>query len=95
MNNEVKGEIFAYYQYPEPNGREYFRDDFINSGTVIEVFDYCQIWLAYITKPGWEFLVDYYGYEMLYNMNAASDWIDCATVDEYKVAVAYYMSIAV
>jgi len=86
-------EVLAFYRYPEPNGRKYFRNDFINPDIVIEVFDYCQILLAYITKIGWEFLVDYYGYEMLYEMNAISGWIDCTTMDEYKVAVEHELNI--
>jgi len=87
-------EVLAFYKYPEPNGREYFKDDFTNPNTVVEVFDYCQILLAYITKAGWKFLVDHYGYEKMFELNITSGWIDCNSLSEYKAAVGSLKHIA-
>ena len=88
-------EVLAFYKYPEPSGRKYFRDDFTNPNIVIEVFDYCQILLAYITKTGWKFLADHYGYEKLFELNFVSGWIDCNSLSEYKAAIEHEINIAV
>ena len=51
--------MLAFYLYPfEPNKkfREYTEDDLKDPKIVEELFDYCQILEAYITKDGWEFL---------------------------------------
>ena len=86
-------EVLAFYKYPEPSGREYYRNDFVDSNTVIEIFDYCQILLAHITKSGWKFLVEHYGYEKLYALNNKSGWINCDSLNEYKLTIDYEMSI--
>ena len=88
-------EVLAFYRYPEPNGKGYFRDDFTNPNTVIEVFDYCQILLAYITQAGWKFLVGYYGYEKLFELNLISGWMNCNSLDEYKATIEHEMDNAV
>ena len=85
-------EVLAFYRYPEPNGTEYFRAEFADSDKVIEVFDYCQIWLADITKAGWKFLVDHYGYEKLFELNRKSGWVDCNSLNEYKAIIEYEMN---
>ena len=85
----------AFYRYPEPSGTAYFRDDLTDPNTVMMVFDYCQILLASITKSGWEFLVDYYGYEKLFELDRRSAWKDCDSLIEYKTEIEYEMSIAV
>ena len=64
--------MLAYYHYPfvqNQNYREYIKDDLMKLEVVEELFDYCQILEAYITKKGWEFLIDYYGYEKLYEID--------------------------
>ena len=86
--------VLAFYIYPEPKGTEYLRDDLADPNTVIRVFDYCQILLASITKAGWEFLVDHYGYEKLFELDRISAWKNCDSVTEYKTEIEYEMSIA-
>ena len=54
---------------------------------VEELFDYCQILEAYITKDGWEFLTKYHGYEQLYEIDKRSGWFDEETIDAFKEAV--------
>ena len=54
--------MLAYYLYPfVPNQkcREYTRDELMKPEIVEELFDYCQILEAYITKKGWSFLIEY------------------------------------
>ena len=86
--------VLAFYRYPEPKGTKYFRGDLTDPNTVIEVFNYCQILLAIITKAGWEFLIDHYGYEKLFELDRISDWKDCNSLTEYKAEIDYEMSIA-
>lgn len=84
----------AWYMYPEPNGRYYYEDELKNPNTVIEIFDYCQILLGTIQKLGWKFLVNYYGYERLFEFNNESGWEDCESLSEYKSVIEYHMNIA-
>ena len=64
--------MLAFYLYPfEPHNKsiapiEYTKKDLMNPSKVEELFDYCQILEAYITRPGWEFLIQVHGYEGLY-----------------------------
>ena len=51
------------------------------------LFNYMQIWLAAISKEGWEFLIQQYGYEKLFEINIKSDWIDCEELDEFIEAL--------
>jgi len=75
-------ELLAWYRYPVPNGTCYYENELKQLDKVIEVFDYCQILLAYISKEGWDFLITHYGYEGLFVLNDKSGWFDCSTVDE-------------
>ena len=68
--------MLAYYHYPfvqNQDYREYTRDELIKPEIVEELFDYCQILEAYITKKGWAFLIEYYGYEKLYEIDKKVD----------------------
>ena len=70
--------MLAYYFYPfvsNQNILEYTKEDLMNPEKVEELFDYCQILEAYITKSGWRFLIDYYGYEKLYEIDKRSGWL--------------------
>ena len=58
------------YFYESQKYREYTEDDLMKPETVEELFDYCQILEAYITKRGWAVLIDYYGYEKLFEIDA-------------------------
>lgn len=89
--------MLAYYFYPflpNHNAVEYTREQLMNLKIVEELFDYCQILEAYITKRGWAFLIDYYGYEKLYEIDKISGWIDADTLEEYKEWVLYKISIS-
>ena len=82
--------MLAYYYYPfsdNHNFTEYTRNDLTNPSKVEELFDYCQILESYITKSGWEFLISYYGYEKLYEIDKKSGWFDAETLDEYILYV--------
>ena len=86
-------EYLAWYRYPEPNGTHYLEDDLKQPDKVIEVFDYCQVGLAIITKTGWDFLMKHYGYEKLFQLDKESGWLDCSTIDEFIEWVQYYRSL--
>ena len=59
-----------------------------------ELFDYCQILEAYISKKGWAFLIDYYGYEKLYEIDKKSGWFDDETLEKYIASVQYEIDIS-
>jgi len=89
--------MLAYYHYPfvqNQNYREYIKDDLMKPEVVEELFDYCQILEAYITKKGWEFLIDYYGYEKLYEIDKKSGWLDDETLEEYIASVHFEIDIS-
>ena len=89
--------MLAYYHYPfvqNQDYREYTRDELIKPEIVEELFDYCQILEAYITKKGWAFLIEYYGYEKLYEIDKKSGWLDDETLEEYISSVQYEIDIS-
>lgn len=89
--------MLAYYHYPfvqNQDYREYTRDELIKPEIVEELFDYCQILEAYITKKGWAFLIEYYGYEKLYEIDKKSGWLDDETLEEYISSVQYETDIS-
>lgn len=80
--------------YPEPGGKTYDESELKNPHKVVELFDYCQILLAYITKSGWDFLINHYGYKELFKLNKKSEWLDCNTIEEYVDCIKYEYSIS-
>ena len=72
--------MLAFYFYPfDPHNEdivpiEYTKEDLMNPSKVEELFNYCQILEAYITRPGWDFLIQTHGYEELYKINQRSGW---------------------
>ncbi len=93
--------MLAYYFYPfvpNQNVREYTKEDLMNPDTVQELFDYCQILEGYITKSGWRFLIDYYGYETLYEIDKKSGWLSEHsfedTLQEYIEWVKYEIDVS-
>ena len=66
----------------------------MNPEVLEELFGYCQILEAYITKKGWEFLIDYYGYEKLYEIDKKSGWLDDVTLEKYIASVQYEIDIS-
>ena len=77
------GLILAYRKYPLPEGTRYSHDDLKSTEQVEHLFDYCQIFEAIIYKEGWDYLIDNFGYDILYQINRASGWKDCDTLDEF------------
>lgn len=49
-----------------------------------------QIILAVISKEGWYFLIQQYGYERLFEINNQSGWIDYETIGEFVEELEYY-----
>lgn len=89
--------MLAYYHYPfVPNRdiQEYTAEDLLDPQKVEELFDYCQILEADITKSGWRFLIDHYGYEALYEIDRKSGWSPEDTIEGFIEWVAYKMEIA-
>ena len=89
--------MLAYYHYPfvqNQDYREYTKEDLMNLEILEELFDYCQILEAYISKKGWAFLIDYYGYEKLYEIDKKSGWFDDETLEEYIASVQYEIDIS-
>lgn len=87
------GEL-AFYVYPLPKGTLYTSDDLSFAENVKNLFDYMQIFLAVISKEGWEFLIHQYGYEKLFEINNRSGWIDCESIDEFMKALEYEKEIS-
>ena len=92
--------MLAYYLYPfvqNRDVREYTKEDILKPEKVEELFDYCQILEAYITKNGWQFLIESYGYDKLYEIDKRSGWLsDQSTesnLEEYIERIKYEISI--
>ena len=73
----------AYRMYPLPKGTVYSEDDIQTIEDVIKLFDYCQILEALISKEGWEYLIDRFGIEGLYEADKKSGWFDCDSIEEF------------
>ena len=73
----------AYRMYPLPKGTVYSEDDIQTIEDVIKLFDYCQIFAALISKEGWEYLIDKFGIEGLYEADKKSGWFDCDSIEEF------------
>ena len=68
--------MLAFYLYPFVENHkviEYTRADLKDPDKVGKLFDYCQILEAYITKSGWDFLINHYGYDGLYDIDKRVD----------------------
>ena len=86
--------MLAFYHYPFNDNQEYTeytKEDLMNPSKVEELFDYCQVLEAYISKSGWEFLIQYYGYEKLYQIDKKSGWLGAETLEEFKSYIDYEM----
>lgn len=85
----MKTELLAYRRYPEPKGTSYFKSDLETEEKVIEIFDFCQILEAIITKEGWLFLLEKYGTKKLFELNNLSGWKDCESLKEFEEDIDY------
>lgn len=81
--------FYSTYPHEFNNIKVYEEKDLINSDIVEQLFDYCQILEGYITKTGWEFLISYYGYEKLFEIDKKSGWIDSENLEEYILDLEY------
>lgn len=75
--------MLGLYIYPIPNGTEYTQSDLVIKEKVIELFGFCGILEGLITKEGWDFLIEFYGYEKLYQMDKEAMWFDEDTMEKY------------
>ena len=82
-------DTLAFYICPLPQGTSFTANGLSVSDNVRILFDYMQIFLAVISKEGWEFLIQQYGYDGLFEINSKSDWIDCERLDEFIEALEY------
>lgn len=85
------GFMLAFYHYPfvqNQDFREYTEEELSHASKVEELFDYCQILEAYITKSGWDFLIRRYGYEGLYEIDRRSGWFDAVSLEEFEQCIA-------
>ena len=80
----MKTELLAYRKYPEPKGTDYYKIDLDTEQKIIELFDYCQILEAIITKNGWTFLINKYGIKKMFELNNLSGWMDCESLEEFE-----------
>jgi hypothetical protein len=74
--------FLAWYKYPEPEGRSYSGKELEDTFMVLEIFDYCQILLAVISKEGWKKLIEFHGIEKLLEVNEISGWFDNSTYQD-------------
>lgn len=84
--------MLAFYHYsfvPNQDIKECTKKDLMHPDKVEELFDYCQICEAYITKSGWKFLIQHYGYKKLYKINYKSGWLDADNLDDFISCVEY------
>lgn len=96
MDNKLlqqsQNNTLAFRIYPETFGTEYSKLDLTDVEKVRELFDYCQILEATIFKEGWEFLIKYHGYEILYNIEKQSGWFDSENIDDFKLNIESYLN---
>lgn len=80
-------EVLAYRKYPKPKGTTYYQSNLNSEQKIIQLFDYCQILEAIITKKGWIFLIETFGIKKLFELNNTSGWQDCDSISEFKLYI--------
>ena len=81
--------MLGFYIYPIPNGIEYTATHLQKPEKVVELFNYCSILEGIITQEGWGFLISFYGYEKLFQLDKQSSWFDVDTIEEYIECVQF------
>ena len=81
----------AYRIYPLPNGTQYTEEDIKTIDDVVRLFDYCQILEAYISKDGWNYLIDRFGLNELFEADKRSGWFDCTSIEEFAEVITTEM----
>ena len=78
-------EVLAFYMPygKEDSVTEYRKKDMQDPDIVKQLFDYCQILEGHITYSGWLFLIKYYGYEKLHEIDKMSKWFDSESLEEF------------
>ena len=84
----------AYRIYLLPNGTVYTEEDMQTIDDVVGLFDYCQITEAMISKNGWEFLIQKFGMEGLYQADKISGWLGSENIEQFIFDIEYEKSIA-
>ncbi len=88
-----KNEPLAFRYWPLEAKEEYWESDLDTEEKVEILFDYAQILEVGITKKGWNYLIERYGYETLFKIDKKSGWIDSESLEEFKSWVEYYMNL--
>ena len=94
MKNTPKenSELLAYKFEGRRHEKKYHAGDLRRKEHVIELFDYCQLLLAYITPSGWQYLITTFGYDDLFAWNSESGWMDCRDIEEFKSDIQQYIA---
>ncbi len=75
--------------YPELKGKYFYEQDLRKPDVVEEVFDYCQILLAHISKEGWRFLLSNYSISQLIEIDRKSGWFQPCSNSEFSACIEY------
>ncbi len=90
----MRSRALGWYQFPEPGGRNYTEEELRDPALVEELFDYCQIWRAVISREGWDFLLSAHGLEELYRIDCRSGWHCSPDMEAFAAEVEYERSTA-
>lgn len=85
----------AFRIYPLPNGTIYTEENVKTLDDVIGIFDYCQIMESTISKKGWDYLIEKFGIEGLFQANKKSGWFDSDSLEEFICDIEHEKSVAV
>ena len=86
--------VLGWYLFPEPEGTCYGEEELKDPEVVKELFGYCGLWYALISQEGWDFLLEVYGLERLYQIDHDSLWHDSLDLTQFAADVAYERGIA-
>lgn len=78
---------------PLDDKTKYCKNDLDREEEVERIFDYAQIVEVLISKKGWEYLICYYGFGKIFEINSRSGLFDCETLETFKSWVEYEMNL--
>lgn len=87
---EESGDTLAWYRYPEPAGRAYTARELEDAVIVEQLFDYCQLLLAFISARGWEVLLLHHGIDAVLAISRRSGWLESADDLRYQCLISGY-----
>ena len=67
-------DYLAWYMYPQPGGTSYTEQQLKDPVVVEQLFDYCHIGHAVVSRRGWEIMVCAHGVDGLLEINRRSGW---------------------